>query len=640
MSAVIVLVGVISLTSTSPVGARPTERHSGHASAIAPGSATCSVSATVRFSPPLTVSGGGNRPSAFAGPLSDCNFSNGGVTIAKAAIRGSFATSPISCETMSSTASTAAFTITWRGSLGGTGTGTTPGHRGVASFMPTTEAEGVATGSFAGVGGAAGLTLPFPARAKSVCTRARGIKELTLKGTVSVEPPTATSVASDGNGYCAILHSGRVDCWGANSFGQLGDGTTRSSEIPVVVSGITGAVSLASDSVGYCAVLTSGSVACWGLNTQGELGDGTTGGPDCAKTCNPTPAAVLGIPPGGQVTSVASNGYSYCAVLSTLPVECWGDNSDGELGNGTVTGSASCTGLPCNPTPGAVSAPTATLLATDGSDGAYSYCALLTTGPVDCWGDTAYGQLGDGTTTGPDCIVSGSGTCNPTPAAVLGLPTDASVTSLATDAGGYCSVVSSGAVDCWGGNADGALGNGATTSSDVAGPVVAVGGTGTLTDVSRLASDGNSSYCAVTTVTAVDCWGFDNSGQLGDGTTTSSDLPVAVSAVGGSGTLTDVVGVVSNDTSFFYCALLGSGSVDCWGGNGAGQLGNGTTTNSDVPTAVVDLPSRDPVTSLASGYFGDCALLASGSVRCWGDALGNGTTATSDRPVSVVGIGP
>jgi alpha-tubulin suppressor-like RCC1 family protein len=144
-----------------------------------------------------------------------------------------------------------------------------------------------------------------------------------------------------GASYCAELSTGGVECWGNNYDGELGIGSVGGPDGPgnggydtaQVVTGITNAVSVTSDGEGYCTVLSTGGVDCWGSDYDGELGDGNAIDAD-------TPQSVLGV---NDAVSVVSNspdygGISYCAVLSAGGVDCWGYNGTGELGNGTSGG--------------------------------------------------------------------------------------------------------------------------------------------------------------------------------------------------------------------------------------------------------------------------------------------------------------
>ena len=176
------------------------------------------------------------------------------------------------------------------------------------------------------------------------------------------------------------------------------------------------------------------------------------------------------------------------------------------------------------------------------------------------------------------------------------------VTALSTDGSGYCALLTSGGVDCWGYDGGGDLGDGMFYATTLGGsatpvPVVGIGGSGTLTGVTALSSgdDDDGGYCAVLSSGGVDCWGYGYFGELGDGTfytTTheSSATPVPVVGVGGSGTLTGVTALSTDGSG--YCALLTSGGVDCWGYGGGGDLGDGmfyatTLGGSATPVPVV-----------------------------------------------------
>jgi len=213
------------------------------------------------------------------------------------------------------------------------------------------------------------------------------------------------------------------------------------------------------------------------------------------------------------------------------------------------------------------------------------------------------------------------------------------VTAISAGAVSTCALISGG-VDCWGDNSVGELGNG--TGSDSFTPVAVVGpsGVGTLTGVTAI-SAGYNDTCALISGGTVDCWGYNVAGELGDGTTTVSSIPVAVIGLSGVGTLTGVTAISGGD--YDTCALISGGTVDCWGSNGWGQLGDGTTTDSLTPVAVVgpsEVGSLSGVTAISAGQDDTCALI-SGGVDCWGDnywgQLGNGTTTDSTVPVTVHG---
>jgi len=375
-----------------------------------------------------------------------------------------------------------------------------------------------------------------------------------------------TALAAGGNHSCALLVSGAVQCWGNNSEGQLGNGTTTASTTPVPVSGISTATAVAVGTSHSCAVLAGGSVQCWGDNRFGQLGNGTT-------TSSTTPITVSGI----STATVVEMGSSHsCALLASGAMQCWGSNGWGQLGNGTTTAST---------TPVTVRGiSTATAVAA----GNLHSCALLASGAVQCWGRNGEGQLGIGTTNNISL----------TPVTVIGIST---ATALATGSSHNCAVLASGAVQCWGYNLFGQLGNG-TTNNIFLSPVTVIG----ISTATALAAGDNHS-CALLVSGVVQCWGINQDGELGNGTTTASTTPVTVSGIN---TATALAG-----GSWHSCALLASGAVQCWGRNTEGQLGNGTTNASTTPVTVRGI---NTATALAAGSLHSCAVLASGEVQCWG----------------------
>jgi alpha-tubulin suppressor-like RCC1 family protein len=193
--------------------------------------------------------------------------------------------------------------------------------------------------------------------------------------------------------------------------------------------------------------------------------------------------------------------------------------------------------------------------------------------------------------------------------------------------GSYCALLSTGRVDCWGYNPSGQLGNGTTADSDV--PVAARGITNATSITEDSGGNGtNSSFCAVLSTHRVRCWGYGRDGELGNGRTTDFTVPVSVK------NLSTAVAVTGTDLGF--CALLSTGHLDCWGYGAFGELGDGATSSSDVPVAVKKVTSAKAVTG---GYYGFCAVLSTSHADCWGYAvageLGDGATSNSDVPVPV-----
>jgi len=407
-----------------------------------------------------------------------------------------------------------------------------------------------------------------------------------------------SGIISVSTGYrhtCAVTTSGGVKCWGSNYYGELGDGTTTYSNIPVDVVGLTSGVAFASSGYRHtCAVTTSGGVKCWGWNENGQLGVGTT-------RRRYTPVDVVGLTSG--IASISSGGRHICAVTTSGGVKCWGSNKNGQLGDGTTTNSytpVDVVGL----TSGVASV----------SSGNLHTCAVTNSGGVKCWGSNYYSQLGDG-----------SDISRYTPVDVVGLTSG--VASVSSGNLHTCALTSSEGVKCWGNNDYGQLGDGTTTDSNI--PVDVVGLTSGIASV----SSGVDHTCAVTNSGGVKCWGSNFIGKLGDGTSTDSYMPVDVVE------LTSGVDSVSSGNRH-TCAVTTSGGVKCWGNNDYGQLGDGTTTNSYIPVDVVGLTSG--IASVSSGVDHTCAVTNSGGVKCWGSnfigMLGDGTSTDSYMPVDVVGL--
>ncbi len=356
---------------------------------------------------------------------------------------------------------------------------------------------------------------------------------------------------------------------------------------------------------------STGIALGWGDNSVGELGDGTTGGPEkCgSEACSRIPVAVSG--PLSEVTQISAGEDHGLALLSGGTVKAWGGNAEGELGNGTTTSSD---------TPVAVSGLTE---ATAVAAGYEFSLALQKNGTVKAWGYNADGQLGDGKTKKSD-----------TPVSVSGL---SEVVAIAAGENHSLALLKNGTVMAWGDNAEGQLGDGKTKKSDTP---VAVSG---LSEVVAISAGGEDSLAVLKNGT-VRAWGYNDDGQLGNGTTTSSDTPVAVSD------LSEVVSVAAGNAHAL--ALLKSGEVQSWGANQSGQLGDGSCCErSDTPIAVSGLTEA---TAIAAGYH-SLAMLRSGAVEDWGrnssGQLGDNTNtgpetcddeeserSCSKTPVAVLGV--
>ncbi len=249
---------------------------------------------------------------------------------------------------------------------------------------------------------------------------------------------------------------------------------------------------------------------------------------------------------------------------------------------------------------------------------------------VKAWGENASGQLGDGTRTGPEeCGPSKNTPCSATPVQVSNL---SGVVAVSGGDQHALALLEDGTVMAWGANEKGQLGDGKaglSEGSDV--PVKVIGLSERVTAVVA----GAQFSLALLESGKVMAWGANEAGELGDASTTSSDVPVEVTGLGEK-----VTAIAAGSTGQFALALLESGKVVAWGTNGSGQLGNGTTKGSEVPHEVSGLSEK--VTAIAAGQLVSLALLESGTVMDWGNntygELGNGTETNSGVPVPVKGL--
>jgi alpha-tubulin suppressor-like RCC1 family protein len=244
-----------------------------------------------------------------------------------------------------------------------------------------------------------------------------------------------SGVAAGGLHTCAVTAAGAVLCWGGNSSGELGNGTTSDSLVPVGVKGLSSGATAVAVGFGHsCAIVAGGGLKCWGLNKYGQLGNGTT-----SEIAVKSPVDVKGLSSG--VVAVASSSLTTCAIVDGGAVKCWGHNLDGEVGDGTVNDSNAPVDVK-----GLSEGVTAIGVGTSHS------CAVTQAGGVKCWGNNSFGQLGDNTT-----MVSH------VPVDVVGLGSGVVAVALGFDH--TCAVLTTGAVKCWGGNFYSQLGDGTTNQS-------------------------------------------------------------------------------------------------------------------------------------------------------------------------------
>ena len=337
-----------------------------------------------------------------------------------------------------------------------------------------------------------------------------------------------------------------------------------------------------------CQLRPDGTLWCWGANDRGQLGDDTL-------TDKARPAQILAFF-GGVVAEVSAGWAHTLALLTDNTGLSWGYNDNRQLGDGTTT---------LRPAPVRVSD-----LAGTGAQVSAGYvhtCARKIDGTLWCWGDNRYGQLGDEST---------SERMNAVQVALLG----DQVAEVSAGAFHTCARKIDGTLWCWGDNRYGQLGDGTTISRATPAQVMALGSA--VTQVTGRALH----VCARKSDGGLWCWGDNQFGGIGDGTTTSRSAPTQV-----LGLDREVAQVATGDS--FTCAVETDSTAWCWGFNSVGQLGDGTTTDRWRPVRVLGLgPS---VATVSAGMAHSCARTTDGRIWCWGNnshgQLGNGTTTDRTR---------
>lgn len=335
---------------------------------------------------------------------------------------------------------------------------------------------------------------------------------------------------------CGLKNNGTISCFGDNDQGQLGNGTFDQSFIPVQVSGITNAVAIATSDETACALLADTSVRCWGQGGDGELGDG------------PSTDSNVPVQPAGltAVKALTALDYSFCAHMIDNTVKCWGAQENGQFGTGDTNDVVVPTTVPGLTNVAKV------------SNGQDVLCAIITGGTVKCLGDDSDGGLGNGlpladSTTAVDV----SGITN--------------AIDIAVGDESACALLASTQVVCWGESDEGQTGNGDVTGADQPEPVTALLPSNVIT-----IRPGYDNACAVTADNKVFCWGNNEDGQAGDGSSGNDKFtPVQVQNLGPFADF-------AQQFEAAPCVIRAGGAVACWGSNGYGEAGDGNISTADI----------------------------------------------------------
>jgi alpha-tubulin suppressor-like RCC1 family protein len=363
-----------------------------------------------------------------------------------------------------------------------------------------------------------------------------------------------------------------------------------------------------------CALTTGGQAWCWGDNSSGGLGDGST-----TNRLVPTQVATT-----LRFTKISANNAFTCALGTDSHAYCWGANRFGQLGTGDVTSRFAPT-----PVSGALSF-------TDIGTGAESACGLTGGGAIWCWGWNQYGQLG-ATSSGLCDSGATQVACNTTPIRAAGSMTFASL-----DVGFWtaCGIVPSGQAWCWGNGTFGQFGSGASSIISTQAPILAANGMA-LSRIFQSAIEG----CGFDQAGKPWCWGANISGDIGDGTTTTRQVPAAVA---GDISFSSLVLKDANNILGTTCATTAAGDAYCWGSNSGGELGASAPDQcpfgaaGTIPCALqpVHVAGSQHFTQLSIGNVHTCGVTIDHAIYCWGTGtsgqLGTGTTDPQPTPVPTV----
>jgi len=384
----------------------------------------------------------------------------------------------------------------------------------------------------------------------------------TWNGMVPPSPSTDPTVPISGRtvwagGWHSCANDGSsLYCWGQNKFGELGIGTTLNASsrerVPLVASASMPLRAVGLGNIDSCVCDATGQAFCWGTDTAGELGNPTMMG-------SQVPLAVDGLTDCVQISGGAAH---MCAVHDTGQVSCWGDNTFGQIGGGAALAKMASVSTPTL-VRDAQNNPFGNVAEVFGGDG--HTCARRTDKTVWCWGDNADHQLGDGTAVAMRAV----------PSQVVGITT---AEEIASGRFSTCARLTSGHVMCWGQNTSGQLGDGDVKV--VRTPVEVAG----ITDAIQITA-GKHHACALhgTAPNLLACWGGNELGQIGIGSTTTAPVLVPTEVL-------EIVGATSIAAGSVHTCARHSKGLSCWGENIVNELGDNTDTNRSQQVLVSGFP--------------------------------------------------
>lgn len=436
---------------------------------------------------------------------------------------------------------------------------------------------------------------------------------------------------------CGATKSGKGYCWGqAEQNGNYGDGgTTGAHNTPEQISNITDFVDVQLVNTHGCGIRASGEVWCWGNDSFGKLGNGSS-----VTVDQTVPVKADTINDAIQLNVMKSG---TCVLRASGEVWCWGSDSNGKIGNGpavtankespvqsNINNIVYLTGhydgiyaiMDPSVVPPKMTANGTGKLSTD----ILHTCAIDDDGTAWCWGQDGSGQLGNGATAGLQAAPSAVSDTGPWMQIATG---DASIV------GSTCGIKFDSKLWCWGSDGNGQIGNGATTTTDQVSPVVVNSDWVSI-------EGGTYNFCGIKKDGKGYCWGLQSRGAVGNGVTAGNATSPAMLSIGAGGGIWKKLAVGSS----YACGILENDTAWCWGVDDQGQLGNGSGVTGDktTPYAVAD---AGPWADISAGGYTACGIKMDGSLWCWGMNSATSTVGVNDttsasyaQPVMVHEPGP